>query len=69
MLCEVFAHEGFEANFKTNSDDALAQLQATPADILLTDIRMGSPLEGFSLLDSVRRDYPCTPVVLMTAFR
>jgi len=68
MLCEVFAHEGFEAAFKTNSDDALAQLRATPADVLLTDIRMSSPLEGFSLLDAVRRQYPTTPVVLMTAF-
>src|ERR1043166_6990599 len=68
MLCEVFAHEGFEASFKTSSDDALAQLHSAPADVLLTDIRMGSPLEGFSLLDSVRHEYPSTPVVLMTAF-
>src|SRR5262245_157736 len=68
MLCEVFAHVGFEAAFRTNSDDALAQLRVAPADVLLTDIRMSSPLEGFSLLDSVRQEYPATPVVLMTAF-
>ncbi|HEU5235888.1 MAG TPA: sigma-54 dependent transcriptional regulator [Pyrinomonadaceae bacterium] len=68
MLCEVFAGEGFAANFKTSSEEALAQLQTAPVDVVLTDIRMGSPLAGLTLLESVRRQYASTPVVLMTAF-
>jgi DNA-binding NtrC family response regulator len=68
LLCEVFAHEGFEATFNHSGEEALAQLAATPADLLLSDIRMKTRLDGLSLLELVRRDYANTPVVLMTAF-
>ena len=68
LLCEVFGHEGFEATFKHSGEEALAQLSLTPTDLLLSDIRMKTRLDGLSLLELVRRDYPDTPVVLMTAF-
>src|SRR5215813_13689427 len=68
LLCEVFAHEGFEATFKHSGEEALAELATTPADLLLSDIRMKTRLDGLSLLELVRRDYEGIPVVLMTAF-
>src|SRR6185436_2832624 len=68
LLCEVFSHEGFEATFKHSGEEALAQLALTPSDLLLSDIRMKTRLDGLSLLELVRRDYPELPVVLMTAF-
>src|SRR5215475_1416764 len=68
LLCEVFAHEGFEATFRHSGEEALAQLAITPADLLLSDIRMKTRLDGLSLLELVRRDYAGVPVVLMTAF-
>jgi DNA-binding NtrC family response regulator len=68
LLCEVFAHEGFEASFKHSGEEALAQLAIAPADLLLSDIRMKTRLDGLSLLELVRRDYDGIPVVLMTAF-
>jgi DNA-binding NtrC family response regulator len=37
-------------------------------DLLLSDIRMKTRLDGLSLLELVRRDYSAIPVVLMTAF-
>jgi len=68
LLCEVFTHEGFETTFRHSGEEALAQLASTPADLLLSDIRMKTRLDGLSLLELVRRDYSDTPVVLMTAF-
>src|SRR5262245_39836463 len=68
LLCEVFAHEGFDATFKHSGEEALAQLAIAPADLLLSDIRMKTRLDGLSLLELVRRDYDGIPVVLMTAF-
>ncbi len=68
LLCEVFSHEGFETTFKQSGEEALAQLAVSPVDLLLSDIRMKTRLDGLSLLELVRRDYPDTPVVLMTAF-
>src|SRR5258705_12664704 len=37
-------------------------------DLLLSNIRRKPRLDGLSLLEIVRREYPSIPVVLMTAF-
>src|SRR5436190_23594807 len=68
LLCEVFAHEGLETTFKHSGEEALELLETVPVSLLLSDIRMKTRLDGLSLLELVRRDYPATPVVLMTAF-
>ena len=68
LLCEVFTHEGYDAIFKQSGEEALAELATTPADLLLSDIRMKTKLDGLSLLELVRKNYEGTPVVLMTAF-
>src|SRR5207249_4116334 len=68
MLCEVFAHEGFETTFVHSGEEALASLATLQADLLLSDIRMKTRLDGLSLLELVHRDYSAIPVVLMTAF-
>jgi len=68
LLCEVFTHEGFDATFKHSGEEALATLTTIQPNLLLSDIRMKTRLDGLSLLELVRRDYPAIPVVLMTAF-
>ena len=68
LLCEVFTREGFGATFANSGEAALAAVERQRPDLLLSDIRMKSPLDGLSLLEIVRRDYPSIPVVLMTAF-
>jgi len=68
LLCEVFSREGFGAAFANSGEAALAEVARQPPDLLLSDIRMKTPLDGLSLLEMVRREYPSIPVVLMTAF-
>src|ERR1041384_781968 len=68
LLCEVFATEGFSARFAQSGEAALSSLAGAPPDVLVSDIRMKTRLDGLALLDHVRREYPQTPVVLMTAF-
>lgn len=72
LLCEVFTHEGFETSFEHSGEDALSALSMSRPnllpDLLLSDIRMKTRLDGLSLLELVRRDYSAIPVVLMTAF-
>jgi len=68
LLCEVFAREGFGAAFANSGESALAVVAQHPPDLLLSDIRMKTKLDGLSLLEIVRREYPSIPVVLMTAF-
>lgn len=68
LLCEVFAREGFGAAFANSGEAALAEVARQCPDLLLSDIRMKTRLDGLSLLEIVRREYPSVPVVLMTAF-
>ena len=68
LLCEVFTHEGFATTFEHSGEEALAALSVSRPDLLLSDIRMKTRLDGLSLLELVRRDYSTIPVVLMTAF-
>jgi len=68
LLCEVFTREGFEAVCEHSGEAALATIAERQPDLLLSDIRMKTRLDGLSLLEIVRRDYPTIPVVLMTAF-
>lgn len=68
LLCEVFTHEGFETTFEHSGEEALSALAVSQPDLLLSDIRMKTQLDGLALLELVRRDYSAIPVVLMTAF-
>jgi DNA-binding NtrC family response regulator len=68
LLCEVFTHEGFDTTFKHSGEEALGALADVRPNLLLSDIRMKTRLDGLSLLGLVRRDHSSIPVVLMTAF-
>ena len=68
LLCEIFNREGFGATFANSGEAALAAVAEQRPDLLLSDIRMKTRLDGLSLLEIVRREYPSMPVVLMTAF-
>ncbi len=48
------------------ADAALAALEETRPDVLITDVRMPGT-GGLKLLESVRRDHPGLPVIVMTA--
>jgi len=58
----------FRSTFANSGEAALAAVVRQRPDILLSDIRMKTRLDGLSLLEIVRREYPSVPVVLMTAF-
>jgi two-component system response regulator AtoC len=68
LLCEVFAREGFVTRFVQSGEAALNSLAGEPVDILVSDIRMKTRVDGLALLEQVRLHYPQLPVVLMTAF-
>ncbi len=46
---------------------ALKVLAAGPVSLVLTDIQM-APMDGHALLGEVKRQWPLTPVVMMTAY-
>jgi DNA-binding NtrC family response regulator len=58
---------GHRVTVATDGAEALALVEETPFDVVVTDIRLPK-VDGFSILRQVREDVPGTDVVLITAF-
>ncbi len=58
---------GYIAEAAENAYAALKRLRERSWDVVLTDLRMPG-MDGLDLLSELRRDFPATAVVLMTAY-
>ena len=56
------ADAGHDTRFVNGSAPALKQLEASPFDAVITDLRMPPP-DGLALLAEVRRRWPATRMV------
>ena len=66
-LSVALQDEGYEVETAANGYEGLAALDRTPADVVLTDLRMPS-MDGLTFLKEVRRRAPESAVIVMTAF-
>jgi two-component system response regulator HydG len=70
-LVETIARDleenGFRVEPTTSGVQALARLERTECDVVLTDLRMPD-VDGIDLLEGIRKIDPDLPVVIMTAF-
>jgi DNA-binding NtrC family response regulator len=58
---------GHDAEFVGSGEDALRRMEAAPFEAVITDLRMKPP-DGLALLETIRKRWPATTVVLMTAY-
>ena len=58
---------GFETTTAADGTEALNILQKSPADLVITDLKMPG-MSGIELLRRIRADYPDVLVVMLTAF-
>lgn len=56
---------GWNVAFAVNGDDAMSHFAARPPDLVLTDLQMPG-MDGLALVAAIKKDYPTTPVILMT---
>ena len=67
LIASMLSTAGFECRTVASGKEALAALQAEPKyDLLLSDLAMEG-MDGFALLDRVRKLDPNLPVVMVTA--
>ncbi|RMF43696.1 MAG: response regulator, partial [Anaerolineae bacterium] len=67
-LCErLLARAGYAVRAITNPHRALRELDTSPVDLLLVDIRMPG-MNGFELMQTARKKHPDLAVVIMTGF-
>jgi DNA-binding NtrC family response regulator len=58
---------GYQVSVAPNGNQALAVLQKSPYDLVLTDLQMPD-ISGMELLKKIRLNYPETPVIIVTAY-
>ena len=67
LLTLVFEGDGHSIRTAKNGREALEMLQAEPAEVIITDVKMPD-MNGIELLRATREFLPDVGVVLMTAF-
>lgn len=67
LLSLVFESEGHSIRTAMNGRAALELLQAEPADLIISDVRMPD-MDGIALLQAAKELYPDIGMVMMTAF-
>ena len=67
LLTLVFEGDGHQIRTAMNGREALEMLEAEPAEVIITDVRMPD-MDGIELLRHVREFLPDVGFVLMTAF-
>ena len=66
-LATMLEKRGYRARTAANGEDALAILEESPADLVVTDLRM-SGMGGMEFLRRVKGKYPEIELVVMTAY-
>jgi CheY-like chemotaxis protein len=66
-LRDLLTQEGCEVVVATGGREALARLETTAVDLVLSDVVMPD-LDGYQVFQEIRRRHIGLPVVLMTAF-
>src|SRR5258708_2663921 len=58
---------GYDTKVAANGVEAVALLQKSPQDLVISDLKMPG-MSGLDLLRRIRSEYPDTVVVMITAF-
>src|SRR5436190_387991 len=66
-LMQVLRKENYHVDGASSGPDALQRLARGPADLVITDIRMGR-MDGMELMRELHARWPDLPVIVMTAF-
>ena len=63
----ALAEDGHDTEFTGGGAEALKKQEASPYDVVVTDLRMRAP-DGMAVLAEVKKRWPETEVVMMTAY-
>ena len=66
-LVTMLEKKGHQVRGVAMAEEGLAQLEATPAELVITDLRMPG-IGGMEFLQRLKRTWPDTEVVVMTAY-
>ncbi len=67
VLAAQLGRAGYSIRLAASAEEALDCLEASPVDVLITDLRMPG-MDGLGLLDWAKVHAPTMPVILLTAY-
>jgi DNA-binding NtrC family response regulator len=67
FMAILLEKEGYEVRCVDNGEAAVVALEGESFDVVVTDVRMPG-MDGVSLLETIKRRWPDTPVVILTAY-
>lgn len=65
---QILKGDGFEVTTAGSVAEGLALIQARPFDALITDLNIGEPGDGFTLVSAMRRTQPDAVTFIITGF-
>lgn len=68
MLGLVLERNGFEVTTVGTVPDALKQISENPFDVLVADLNVGYPGDGFTVVSAMRRTQPSAVTFILTGF-
>jgi DNA-binding response OmpR family regulator len=67
-LSAILTMHGFDVTTKSSVTEALTAMQRDHFDVLLTDLNIGQPADGFTLVSAMRRTQPQAVNVIITGY-
>jgi ActR/RegA family two-component response regulator len=67
-LPAILKREGFDVTVASSVAEALASIQHSPFDILLSDLNIGQPGDGFTVVSAMRRVQPQAATLILTGY-
>ncbi len=64
-LVERLEYRGVDAEYVLNGSDAMKKMAETKFDVVVLDLKLPG-MSGAEVLTRIRRDYPGTPVLMIT---
>jgi CheY-like chemotaxis protein len=68
LLSIILERKGFTVHTATSARAAVALLDRESFDLIITDLRMETPLAGFEVVDVARHISPRPAIAILTAF-
>ncbi len=66
-LCDTLKLAGYDVTSAEDGEDALSLLKKNVVDLIVSDVHM-KRMDGHTLLNEVKKEFPQLPVMLMTAY-
>ncbi len=64
----ILRQHGYEVTAVGSVNEALAQISSTPFDVLISDLNIGHPGDGFTVVSAMRRTHPRCITLILTGY-